>query len=131
MNSKSGEAMIIGAVIGLIGSVIVTYFSAANDAQLAANASGREVSPREMVDGGDALQAVLATGAGAAAGWAVEELKDDDKSDQRPEVPTVQVTAGGDAQVTVSGNDASSGNDQGNRPTTTTTSTTPATPAAE
>ena len=128
-NSKSGEAMIIGAVVALIGSILVSYFSAANDAQIMANASGQEVSVMDMVDGGDVVQALAATAVGAAAGWAVDELKDDDKGEDAPEVPTVQVTAGGDAQVTVSGNDASSGNDQGNRPTTTTTSTT--TPAEE
>ena len=53
--------------------------------------------------------------------WLTQEINDQNESGDRS---SVNVTAGGDAQVTVSGNDAASENDQGNRPTTTTTETT-------
>ena len=65
------------------------------------------------------LGAALADGALLyGAYWLTQEVGHQSDSGDRS---SVTVTAGGDAQVTVSGNDASSENDQGNRPSTTTT----------
>lgn len=119
MKNDRGEFALIGALIGLVGSVLVTYFTAANDAQITANQTGQEVAVIDMVDGGDVVQAALSTAGGFGAGWALDQLKGDDDAGEAPP-PSVQVIAGGDAQVTVSGHDSASGNDQGNRPTTTT-----------
>ena len=68
---------------------------------------------------GLALGAALADGALLyGAYWLTQEVSDQDESGDRS---SVNVTAGGDAQVTVSGGDAAADNEQGNRPTTTTT----------
>ena len=125
MNSKSGSFILIGALIGLVGSAVVTYFSAATDAQTVANQTGKEVSVMDMIDGGDAVQALIATGAGAAVGWGADQLKSNDKEDKKP-VPTMQINSGRDTVVTVGGDDASGSNSQHQPIIATTTTTTPA-----
>lgn len=123
-NSKRGEFLVIGALIGLVGSVIVSYFAAANDAQIMADQTGREVYPHEMLDGGDVIQAAASTAGGAFLGWGADKLQDD-KKDDAPKPPPIQATAGRD-NVIILGGDGTSGSNYQSQPTTTTTTPAPA-----
>ena len=127
MNSKSGEVLIAGALIGLVCGLIGMWVDASGRAQARANLTGMEVSVVDEVaedPGRAAIWTLGGAGAGAGIGALVDGLSGGkDKGDDS----SVRIQAGGDVQYV--GHDGTQ--DQGNRPTTTTTTTTqPPTPTA-
>ena len=120
MKKNSGEiltAVLIGLAVGVVASLV----GANNYAQQRANLSGVPVGLGAYY-AEKPMQAIGLPVLGAAAGWGVGALIEDDNDKDEPKIPTIQIQAQRDVIVTIAGRDGATVNEH----TATTTMPAPA-----
>lgn len=120
MKKNSGEVLTL-ILVGLALGGVATIIRANSWAQDRANTLGAPVSVG-LFFAEKPVEAIAYPLVGAAAGWGIGELVDQNNNDDSTSQPRpITVVSGRDSTVVISGRDGSASNEQ-RQPTTTTTS---------
>ena len=108
MSNKSGEAIIIGILVGAIIGSLSLYIISGSKAQELADATGREVHQSEVIreNPGQSVMTVVGPAvAGAGVGWLLDNINGDGNEASRDNV--IEVNSDEAVTINISGDERS------------------------